>query len=391
MITCEVTRTVDPDSWNSWVSDSPGRSIFQTTYWANYLAAYRGALPYYMRVLDGGCLVGQLLAVEMPGLGESALTPVRRWVARAVAPLFMGLSWREGPVIRGAHDPAEIARVFLRGVRDLVTDRRLAGVESGFLPLVGTTEDVLDAFAELGYVGEPRRTVRIEVDRPLEVLWAGLKSDVARTPIRKGERLGLRLVEASTPTDLDRYCDLVEVSRREAGLPPHPRAKFVEMFKQMGGHVSVFLAEANGQPLSGAGLWHFGGRAYLFTPAQARAARESRIYAGDFLFWQMIRWCHLRGLTTLDLSGIAPDPVDEKEKGIRRFKEKWGGSVVSYTAFALPLRKWRWVMLDRLRRLRKAARTGLHTKRGGGRVREVDGAVAVPSRGSGARALGGQR
>ena len=46
-----------------------------------------------------------------------------------------------------------------------------------------------------------------------------------------------------------------------------------------------------------------------------------------------MRYVRDKGCTLFDLAGVAPEPANQKEAGIRRFKEKWGGKYVEYSRF----------------------------------------------------------
>jgi hypothetical protein len=203
-----------------------------------------------------------------------------------------------------------------------------------------------------------RGTVVVPLDRPLAEIWNGLKEGVTRTPVRKGEQQGLDLQEVDTPSDLAEFIGLVHAWRSAQGLVPYTAAKYELMFTEMRRCSSIFLARQHGISVGGIGVWHFGRKAHLFTPVQSAIAREGRIYAGDFLFWRLIEWCHARGIQTLDLSGIALSPRSDKEKGIRRFKEKWG-YVVEYTAAHRVCRPTTWRLVNAVQAAKRAVRTAM--------------------------------
>ena len=130
----------------------------------------------------------------------------------------------------------------------------------------------------------------------------------------------------------------------------------------MKNHCTFFLTQHSGLSIGGAGLRHFNGQAHLFTPIYSSRAREQRIYAGDFLNWEMMRWCHERGLSIFDLSGVSPSPISAKEAGIRRFEDKWGGTEVEYPVFTYVLKPRYWNLVSFI----QGAKHKIRKWRGGG-------------------------
>lgn len=78
-------------------------------------------------------------------------------------------------------------------------------------------------------------------------------------------------------------------------------------------------------------------------------ALENKIYAGDLLKWEIIKWCKERGIKIYDFAGVAPTPANAKEKGIKEYKEKWGGKYIEYGIWSKSLS----VKFDLLMLLRK--------------------------------------
>lgn len=356
MATVQVERLVGAAAWNAGVAEEPtAGTIFQTTWWADYYAAYLGDTFHFLTVKDGAAVIGRLLVQETLRGQESVLGGPRARLRRAVTPLLRVLLWRQGPVVCQPGRGAEVLRACLDAVETLAAERDVTGIDEAYLPIERAGGEG-PVFAERGYRAEPHATVLIDVAQPLERLWESLKKDVARTPIRKAQKDGVMVRETHSPADVRRFHELVSEWRRDQGFPPYDPSRYETMVSRMGRHCRVFLAEHDGQLMGGAGLWHFNRRAHLFTPVHARAARERRIYVGDLLFWEIIRWCHEAGLAVLDLSGVAPDPATPKEAGIRRFKEKWGGRVTHYAVFSKPLKPASWALTSLVRTVRRSAR-----------------------------------
>ena len=356
MITIRIEHQVDAPAWNERLNRFPGGSIFQTTYWADYYSAYLGTTPWYVTICDGSEVVGQLLALELLRGQESVFAGGRGGWARAMSPLLKALAWWQGPVLRWPGKDLEALEPCFEAIEDLARERNLTGIEDGFLPLQGGYERAGYAFVRHGYAAKLRATNLVDVARPLEQLWDGLKKDVTRTRVRKAQKQGLVFRQLRQPDELPEFHRLVSTWRDEQGFPPYLLARYEQMWARLNTHCTFFLAEHAGQAVGGSGLWHFNGQAHVFTPVYSSEARRERIAAGDFLQWEMIRWCHEQGISTLDLSGVALDPSSAKEAGIRRFKEKWGGQLVEYPVFSRPLKPASWALASFVRTVRRSTR-----------------------------------
>lgn len=361
LLQTEIHARVDAQEWNARLLAFAGGTIYQTTFWADYWSAYLGAVPHYCLVKDGGVVVAQLLLLEMLRGHESLMGRLKTALLPVMRPLLNGLVWWQGPVlgVPEAGRTADVLAACLRAVQDLASERGVTGIEYGSLPLaVPPPSDAERAvFIRSGYDARPHATIRIDCRGSLEALWGHLKSDVARTPIRKAQRDGVTVRMIRTLEDLHVFHRLVNEWRQEQRFPPYRFERHGAMWTHLAPHCAFFLAEHGGEALGGFGLWFFNGTGHLFTPVQSAEARRRKLYVGDLMYWEMIRWCHAQGLAICDLSGVAPAPDSEKELGIRRFKEKWGGRLIEYPMFSQPLHPARWALGNAMRRVSRRART----------------------------------
>ena len=183
---------------------------------------------------------------------------------------------------------------------------------------------------------------------------------MARTPVRKSAKQGLALQHVKSIEDLRKFYELVTEWRKEEGFPSYRFERYKEMFMNMRSHCEFFLVKQAECVAAGAGLIHFNGQAHILTPVMSSVARRERVYAGDFLYWEMIRWCHENGFSVFDLQGISTVPSSAKETGIRRFKEKWGGQVIEYPVFSTVLKPGRWRLVSGLQNVKHAIRRWRH-------------------------------
>lgn len=356
MLKVDIVPRVDEIAWNEHVRTSLGGSLFQTSHWAEYMRDYLGARPMYLLARQDGHLVAQLLLFESQRGRESVPPRVGAVVGRMAVSLLRIFTWRSGPLIFAERGRDALLAACLDAVERMAMRCGATGIEEAYLPV--ETDEASDAmvFRARGYDVETRATIRIDLRHPLHQIWSRLKQGSARTPVRKGTRQGLVFEQA---LDVAAFYELVRIWRRDQGFVPYPREKFEKMLVHLKPYCSFFLARHGGDPVGGIGVWHFRGQAQLFTPVQSDTARASGIPISDFLYWNLIEWCHRSGMETLDLSGIALTQGSAKEAGIRKFKEKWGGEIVQYAAYQQVFKPVRWGLVNAVqavkRRLRAAA------------------------------------
>ena len=113
---------------------------------------------------------------------------------------------------------------------DLARKRDVTGIEEASVPLSQFSFDTSKPiFLGHGFEHHKRVTIRIDVRRPLEQLWAGLKKDVARTPVREGQKQDLHLRQIQRPEEIREFYQLVSVWRRKEGFPPYQFERYEKM------------------------------------------------------------------------------------------------------------------------------------------------------------------
>lgn len=86
------------------------------------------------------------------------------------------------------------------------------------------------------------------------------------------------------------------------------------------------------------GSYRHDGVATEIMSALTPLAWEKKIPVQDLLHWEIITYHKNRGDLYFDLAGFNPNPTSEKEKNIKRFKEKWGGIEYDTSSYTLDLR-----------------------------------------------------
>ena len=103
--------------------------------------------------------------------------------------------------------------------------------------------------------------------------------------------------------------------------------------------LKIFLARYGGKIISGIHSY-----VYNSNVIQNGVTNDplSKIHAGSFLTYNVIKWCMENNLTSYDMGGANPNPDTDKEAKINFYKTKWNGTEKSYLKFSKIHDKFKW-------------------------------------------------
>jgi len=320
-----------PSHWDRDVEKLAGANPFQTAGWAAYTRRYLRSEPYF-------------IAVDSAGEPRIRIVIERRawrhtdWFERPAGPLLIAalkrvrpvLLWLRGPVC--APDIADHeASEFVAALLELA--RRLRARLSGNLPIYGRGlpgPALTAALRARNILAANEATFLVDVARPEEVLRRSIRP-AARKAIRAAAAAGVLVRPILDGSEVQTFHRILVESRRRDGLRTFSAANLETLWDELAPRhqMTLFLAEQEGQPVGGLGVWHFDHVAVEFAAARSDRARRERVYSGDALKWEAFLWAGRAGIRWFDLAGVSPDAAPgTKERGIYQFKEKWGGMLV---------------------------------------------------------------
>jgi hypothetical protein len=333
----EIFNTEERRDWNVLLAQNVNATVQQTTYWGDFLNRFYGSRVFPVMVANAKNEKVAVLLMYTIGLHPEIYykKPFFNLIKRMVNYFQPTISWRDGPVFFGDENPA-VLDVMLDFVEGFARRNNIRLINQVNLPIVSTPNEALEAvFMKRGYAKRLAATNMVDLTRTEEEIWAAFKGKVTRTPIRKAQSMGLVFREC-TRDDIDAYfaCEVEHGKYRQIAVPPKRRFEIMWDTLRPFECYGLFGAYAGKEALAFMPLRLFNKTAHIVKPVQFRRVFEERIPAGDFLMWECIRWAKSRGCVYFDLAGVAVNPLDEKEAGIRAFKEKWGGNHYEYSVFS---------------------------------------------------------
>lgn len=153
-------------------------------------------------------------------------------------------------------------------------------------------------------------------------VYAGFHRSQVQRNIRRAERYGLTVRQATRPQDLvDTFYRLHLQTRRRLGVPVQPRRFFRLLWEKTisTGLGSVLIVEAAGRPIAAAVFLAWNGTViYKFG---ASDASTWSLRPNHLLFWYAIRTACEKGYRWFDFGR-----TDVGQEGLRNFKLSWGAA-----------------------------------------------------------------
>lgn len=345
LVKCREINPGEYSEWDKFVKSVPEGTIYQTTYWVEYIKKKEGTKPILVVAEDEkGSLLGSLLAHEDKCFRKFLRYGLfGRFLFHLVNRKRIIITWRYGPIIYDKSNFETVFDLLLKKIEEIARKRRVLFIKDATYPIHGDAiyfEKAPGLFLKHGFSQHDRETIFVNLNRDENDIWQDFKNS-ARKAIRKAQEEGIDIRKIGKES-LDTYSILLKESRRRSGVELPPVYPDMEMWNILGGErgiLDIFAAYKNNELCGAIGILNFNGIVFEIGPAQSRYAFSSKVYTSDILKWYFIQQAHNSGFRLYDLCGISPNPRNEKERSLNQFKNKWGGSNIKYGAFTKTMLK----------------------------------------------------
>ncbi len=286
--------------------------LTQTPLWANLNEYFNGIEPYEFTQRGVSCLFGY-------GNKSRSITSFG------------------GPVI-SSNESEEDFEIFLKELLQKLRSENIGQVNfRALFPLRKWPESYETKLLNSKFQHHQWKTYIINLKPSEDELFKNLQH-AARKGIKKAQQLGVCIYMCESFEDyytkfLVPYLNSTKRSIKE------------KIFYQEGWELdkdkcySYWVAkDQNGEALGFLGSYRYDGVATEIMSALTPLAWERKIPVQDLLHWEIIKYHKNRSDLYFDLAGFNPNPTSEKEKNIKRFKEKWGGIEYDTSSYTLDLR-----------------------------------------------------
>ncbi len=292
--------SVDTNTWNKVVTSHNGSKIYHLYQWGTLLEEVHGHELVYLQENDG---VFPLAYIKSLIFGN-----------RLISLPFADYG---GPC---AGDERTTER--------LVSACEQAGqkLSADFIEVRCPSERYVDIFENHGFeTRDDYLTFVLPLDRKIEELWKGI-GDKNRNMVRKAEKSGIQIIEATNKADLRAFFLLYQKTMKKLGTPPQPYKFFEKMWDLFyPQNLIIPLARCEARYIAG-GLFFLHSRIIHY--AYGCSLREHlQLAPHNLIQWHVIKWGHERGFSYLDFGRSRED------EGTVLFKKRWGGKLVRMPYF----------------------------------------------------------
>jgi hypothetical protein len=325
MISWEVSDIADP-KWNKRLLDTSLGSIHQTNEFAMYTKEVFNRKPQFLKFLNpNGEIVGQLLLHEYPRFEKKGISG--KFFTKITGSKNKILRWKYGPIIFNPNLVDDICKsLYNFCIQPEHQKTIIIGTE--FPLLAESLKNLKNPF-----IIKPWATFLINLSENLEVIWEKMDKHSAQKNIKRSENRGVTISEI-TDKDLFTIFKLIQKTKGEKETASFDNVKKMwHHLHNIGMH--GFLAFYGNDPIGGIMASSFNGYINEFGIARTQKDSEAKLYSQDLLKWHLIKWGKNKNLKYYDLTGVNPNPSNQKEEGIYRYKQKWGGKLVNYNQISL--------------------------------------------------------
>lgn len=207
-------------------------------------------------------------------------------------------------------DPAE------SGQPDLVAALRMRMEQEGWQYVEMRPTHPIDSLGE-AQAGLSYSHHQLDLTPDMETLFGNCHKNSTQRKVRRAEREGLIYEEGRTAILMDRFYDLMVVTRRRHGTPPQPKMWFQRLISSFGEHLKIRVALKGTTPVAAIlTLRHKKALVYKYGCSDERFHNLGGMH---LLMWKSICEAKQDGLRIFDFGRS-----DSNNPGLITFKDRWG-------------------------------------------------------------------
>ncbi len=257
-----------------------------------------------------------------------------------------------GPVISGNVSEEDFANF----IKELLKKLRNENIDQvnfrALFPLRNWSESYEDKLTNFEFQHHLWKTFIIDLKPSEDELFKALHH-AARKGIKKAQQVGVYIYRCESFEDY--YTQFLVPYLNSTNRSIKERKFYQEGWDlDKSKFYSCWVAKNQEDQLLGfLGSYRHDGVATEIMSALTPLAWEQKIPVQDLLHWEIIKYHKNCGDLYFDLAGFNPHPTSDKEKNIKRFKEKWGGVEYDTSSYTLdarsPLKKLFYKIRDKIR------------------------------------------
>lgn len=304
-----IINPIKYPNWDDLVLATEGHSFFHSSSWAEVLIESYGYVPFYF------CLINKKnISALIPFMEVDSYITGKRGVSLPFSDYCEPIIDKDILFFDIFLEIVKFARkkgwnyIEFRGGKDLFNHLNLSEkVSSNYL------------------------THEIDLKKDINILYESLR-DSNRRNIKRAINFSLKVEFSNKQESMESFYYLNKMTRKRHGLPPQPKIFFKNFYEKIirSDKAIIALASYNGYPVSAYIFCLFGRNAIYKYGASDLNFKDLR--ANNLLMWESIKWLYEHGYEELSLGR-----TEQNNKGLRQFKNGWGGKedFISYYSYDL--------------------------------------------------------
>lgn len=323
----------DKKVWEDFVLSQPQNSFFQSWAWGEVQEKLK------TQPAQGGSKLKTLWRLGV--YDEDNLVGVCQ-VVKMTAKRGNFLHLRHGPIFKTWR--ASYFNILVNDIKKIAKNEKIWFLRTS--PLIEKSPKNQQFFQKRGFrpapiPGQDAETAWIlDITSSEEEILRGLRKST-RYLVRKGKKLGVKVVEGKTESDFSAFFRLYQETAKRQAFVPHQGLR--EEWEILGSQnlARLFLAKYQGKILAGALIVFYGNQVIYH---HSGASLESDIPASHALLWEAICQAQKEGKPIFNFWGIAPASKPRHPwQGLTLFKMGFGGEMQEFIhAQDLPLSLFYW-------------------------------------------------
>lgn len=326
MFTINISKYPSAD-WddNLLKGKSASLHLFHSTSWANRLESLLDFEPLYISVKKNDNLSLLLLGFKQPNGPLFSKSSIKR-IFKNPAKLFAikrQFIWYGQPIFFQEQDESSY-KFLAESLSKLLIQQKLV-LDYGEWPM--QQQSCLSNF----WSTKVWATLKLDLNSDLENIFSSFKSS-ARKEINKAERNNVVVKRISNLDELRDYYSFACICSKRYQKNMYGFKDYESMWTYLRewGYFETFAAYENGRLSAGLSIWGDKYSMIEIGSFQSEDSFNNKFGSSDAIKWNVIKWGKSAGLKTYDLAGVNPNPNNEKEIGIKRFKQKWTTNELQY-------------------------------------------------------------
>ena len=318
---------LNPEScseWDDYFNSSFEGNICQTFYWTKTLADLDNATPLFYKLQHNGNDISYFIFfIKRPwkrsnNPNANIINKIRRkrWI-----------EWMDGPIFL-TEDIDLIKnglRMYLQEVERIMLENKIKNVTYAAFAnnsRLCNFDEIKEIFLDYGYSYRTWATYLTDLTVDEDDLFLKLKKS-ARKSIKRCLKSQVTVKMIDTYDQYLKYISFYDQEKNSSSKFTPSREWFEETIKN--NYSFWYAIDENGVCCATLGIYIYNGIATEIMSLLPEYAFKNKIYAQDLLHWEIFKYAKSVGCHTFNIAGVNPSPKSQKEKGIKQFKEKFGG------------------------------------------------------------------